>query len=93
MKYLALAAALSLVSPSVVFAQQSAPSTNPAAHAEPATSPNQPVGSSMTEQGAGKPCSTQSSGTSDRTGGNDKAASASGGSDSNPNGKVASGGC
>jgi hypothetical protein len=92
MKYLVLAAALSLVSPSIGFAQQSAPSSNPSAHAKPATSANQPVGSTMTDQGAGKPCSTQASGTSDRNGGNEKAASASGGSDSNPNGKV-SGGC
>lgn len=92
MKYLIIAAALSLVSPGIGLAQTSAPSTNPSAHSESATSPNQPVGSTMTNQGSGKPCSTQASGTSDRGGGNEKASAASGGSDSNPNGKV-SGGC
>jgi hypothetical protein len=93
MKYLIIAAALSLVSPGIGFAQTSAPSTNPSAHSQPATSPNQPIGSSMTEQGQGKPCSTQASGTSDRNGGNEKAATASGGAANNPNGKVSSGAC
>jgi hypothetical protein len=92
MKYLVIAAALSLVSPGIAFAQTSAPSTNPSAHSQPATS-NQPIGSSMTEQGQGKPCSTQASGTSDRNGGNEKAATASGGGANNPNGKVSSGAC
>jgi hypothetical protein len=45
------------------------------------------------EQGHAKPCSTQASGTSDRNGGNEKAATASGGGASNPNGKVSSGAC
>jgi hypothetical protein len=93
MKYLVIAAALSLVSPGIGFAQTSAPSTNPSAHSQPATSPNQPAGSGMMEQGHAKPCSTQASGTSDRNGGNGKPATASGGSASNPNGKVSSGAC
>ncbi len=93
MKYLILAAALSLVSPGISLAQTSAPSSNPAAHSPPATSPNQPVGSSMTEQGQAKPCASQASGTSDRGGGSEKTSTASGGSESNPNGKVGSGAC
>jgi hypothetical protein len=93
MKYLVIAAALSLVSPGIAFAQTSAPSTNPSAHSKSATSPNQPAGSGMMEQGSVKPCSTQASGTSDRNGGNEKASTASGGSASNPNGKVSSGAC
>ena len=93
MKYLIVATALSLVSPGIGFAQTSAPSTNPSAHSQPSTSPNQPLGSGMTEQGQGKPCSTQASGTSDRGGGNEKSSSMSGGAQSNPNGKVSSGAC
>jgi hypothetical protein len=90
MKYVILAAALSLVSPSIGFAQTSAPSTNPSAHSQAATSANEPVGSSMTEQGKSKPCAAQASGTSDRGGGNEQSSAASNG---NPNGKVMSGGC
>jgi hypothetical protein len=93
MKYIVIAAALSLVSPGIGFAQTSAPSTNPSAHSQPATSPNQPAGSGMMEQGYAKPCSTQASDTSDRNGGNEKAATASGGGASNPNGKISSGAC
>jgi len=93
MKYLILAAALSLVSPGLGMAQTSAPSSNPSAHSKPAAAPNQPLGSNMTEQGQAKPCASQASGTSDRTGGNGKTSTASGGAESNPNGKLTSGSC
>ena len=93
MKYLAFAAALSLVSPAMSFAQTSAPSSNPSAHSQPETSPNQPLGSNLNEQGQAKPCSNQASGTSDRGGGNERASSASSGAEANPNGKVSSGAC
>jgi hypothetical protein len=91
MRYIVLAAALSFVTPGISLAQQSTPTNNPAAHAQPATSANQPVGSGMNEQGNVKPCSHQASGTSDRNGGNEKAAASSSGG--NPNGKVSSGAC
>jgi hypothetical protein len=93
MKYLILAAALSLVSPGIGLAQTSAPSSNPSAHSQPSAAPNQPLGSNMTEQGQAKPCASQASGTSDRTGGDAKTSTASGGAQSNPNGKVGSGAC
>ncbi|REF84175.1 hypothetical protein DES32_3022 [Methylovirgula ligni] len=93
MKFLVLAAALSLASPGLCLAQTSMPSTNPDAHSKPSTSPQQPVGSNMTEQGQAKPCSDQASGTSDRTGGSGHTSTASGGADSNPSGKVGSGSC
>lgn len=91
MKYLILAAALSLASPGLCLAQTSAPSSNPSAHSQPSASPNGPVGSNMTEQGKAKPCSMTASGTSDRGGGTEAASTASGGPNSNPNGKVSSG--
>lgn len=93
MKYLALAAALSLVSPGLCLAQTSAPSSNPSAHSQPSASPNGPAGSNMTDQGKTSPCSTHASGTSDRGGGSEKASAASGGANSNPNGKMAGGNC
>jgi hypothetical protein len=93
MKYLILAAALSLVSPGLGMAQTSAPSSNPSAHSKPSAAPNQPLGSGMTEQGQAKPCATQASGTSDRSGGAAKTSTAGGGAASNPNGKVTSGSC
>lgn len=93
MRYLAFAAALSLVSPGLCLAQTSAPSTNPAAHSQPSTSPSGPAGSGMTEQGKTSPCSTHASGTSDRGGGSEHSSTASGGANSNPNGKMASGNC
>src|ERR1700759_3299716 len=91
MRFFTLIAAFSLALPSVAIAQQSAPSSNPAAHAKPATSPNQPVGSAMVQQGHVKPCGQKKSGTSDRNGGTEKTATASGGANSNPNG--ATSGC
>ncbi len=54
MKYLVIAAALSLVSPGIGFTQTSAPSTNPSAHSQPTASPNQPAGSGMMQQGQGQ---------------------------------------
>ena len=94
MRYVVLAAALSLVSPDLSLAQTSAPSTNPSAHSQPSTSPQGPVGASMSEQGKTSPCSAhQASGTSDRNGGHEKSSVASGGADSNPNGKLSSGNC
>jgi len=94
MKYLLLAAALSLGVAGGAAAQTSAPSTNPSAHSQPSTSPQGPVGASMSEQGKTSPCSAhQASGTSDRNGGHEKSSVASGGADSNPNGKLSSGNC
>ncbi len=93
MKFLMLAAALSLASPGLCLAQTSAPTTNPSAHSKPSTSPNGPAGSSMMEQGQAKPCANQASGTSDRMGGSGHTSAASGGADSNPSGKVGTGAC
>lgn len=90
MKYLLLAAALSLGVASGAAAQTSAPSSNPSAHSQPSTSPNE--GRSMSNEGAAKPCPNQASGTSDRQGGNGKTA-ASANQTNNPGGSVTSGGC
>jgi hypothetical protein len=92
-KLLALAASASMIIPTLAFAQTSAPSTNPSAHSHPSTAPQGPMGTRMMQQGQTKPCSTASSGTSDRTGGNGKTSTASAGPTSNPNGSMKSGGC
>jgi hypothetical protein len=93
MKYLLLAAALSVGFAGASLAQTSTP--NPQSQEKPATSPNGPGGPTASgAQGMAKPCNSnsQASGTSDREGGNAKAATDSGGSNSNPNGMV-QGGC
>lgn len=92
MKYLLIAAALSLGLSGASFAQTSTP--NSQTQEQPSAAPNGPGGPSpMGAQGMAKPCkgNSQASGTSDREGGNAKAATTSGGPNSNPNGSVQSG--
>jgi hypothetical protein len=93
MKYVILAAALSLGMSGACLAQTSTP--NSQTQEQPSTSPNGPGGPDVNgQQGMPRPCNTQASGTSDREGGNAKAAdtgsSASG--YGNANGTV-KGGC
>jgi hypothetical protein len=93
MKYLLIAAALSLGLSGASFAQTSTP--NSQSKEQPSAAANGPGGPSpMGAQGMGKPCNgnSQASGTSDREGGNAKTATTSGGPNSNPNGSV-QGGC
>ncbi len=89
MKYLIIAAALSLSVPGVCLAQTSTP--NSQTHENAATSPNGPNGEEMQPGQTAKPCNNQASGTSDRGGGTEKRSTASGGPNSNPGGSVSSG--
>jgi hypothetical protein len=93
LKRLVIAASAMMIAPAIAIAQTSAPSSNPSAHSQPSTSPQQPVGASMSGQGNATPCSTHASGTSDRTGGNGATSTVSGGANSNPGGSVKTGGC
>lgn len=90
MKYWLLAVALPLAMAGSAAAQTSAPSSNPSAHSQPSTSPNE--GRSMSTEGNVKPCPNQASGTSDRQGGSGKTA-ASDNQTNNPGGSETSGGC
>jgi cytoskeletal protein RodZ len=89
MKYMLIAAALSLGLAGASLAQTSTP--NSQTNEQPSASPNEPGGQMGNQQGVQKPCNSQASGTSDREGGNAKASTASGGPNSNPNGAVQSG--
>jgi hypothetical protein len=93
MKHLLFVAALSLGLTGVCFAQTSTP--NSQTQEQPSAAPNGPGGPNASgQQGMQKPCNTQASGTSDREGGNAKAA-ATGSSaygNGNANGMV-KGGC
>jgi hypothetical protein len=86
MKNVAIMSVLLIGFTGAAFAQTSAPSSNPAAHSQPATSANQPVGSAMTPNANVSPC--KKSGTSDRQGGAGLPSTASGGSNSNAGGAV-----
>ncbi len=93
MKYLLLAAALSLGVSGPCLAQTSTP--NSQTQEQPAASPNGPGGPNAGgQQGMKRPCNTQASGTSDREGGNAKAAEtgSSAYGNGNANGMV-KGGC
>ena len=93
MKYLLVAAALSVGFAGASLAQTSTP--NSQSQEQPSAAPNGPGGPNASgAQGMAKPCNanSQASGTSDREGGNAKAATDSGGANSNPNGSV-QGGC
>jgi hypothetical protein len=89
LKYLLIAAALSLGLAGASLAQTSTP--NSQTQEQPSASPNEPGGQMGNQQGMQKPCNSKASGTSDREGGNAKASTASGGPNSNPNGAVQSG--
>jgi hypothetical protein len=89
MKYLLIAAAFSFGLSGTCLAQTSTPSSQ--TQEQPSASPNEPGGQMGNQQGMQKPCNSQASGTSDREGGNAKAATASGGPTSNPNGNIQSG--
>lgn len=95
MKYLLIAAALSVGLSGASLAQTSTP--NSQTQEQPSAAPNGSPGgeppSPMGAQGMAKPCNgnSQASGTSDREGGNAKTATTSGGPNSNPNGSVRSG--
>ncbi len=89
MKYLLIAAALSLGVCGACLAQTSTPNDIPSAHSKAATAPNGPGGPAANGvQGMERPCHTQASGTSDREGGKAKASTQSAGPNNNPNGKV-----
>ncbi len=88
MKSLLLAAALSFGVSGTCLAQTSMPSDNPDAHSKAATAPNAPNGQAMQPGQSVKPCNTQASGTSDRSGGNEKRSTASSGTGANPGGSV-----
>lgn len=93
MKYLLLAAALSLGTTGAALAQTSTP--NSQSQEQPSKSPNGPGGPNASgQQGMQKPCNnnSQASGTSDREGGNAKTATQGSGANANPNGAV-QGGC
>jgi hypothetical protein len=92
MKYLLIATALSFGISGACLAQTSMPSSSPSAHSKASTSPNGPSGQAM-QPGQAKPCSTQASGTSDRSGGTEKRSTASGGPNGNPGGSVTNGNC
>ena len=92
MKYLLVAAALSLGFAGPCLAQTSTP--NSKSQEQPATSPNGPGGPAASDQGMQKPCNSQASATSDRQGGNGKTAEtgSSANAGGNANGMV-KGGC
>lgn len=91
MKYLILAAALSLATSGACLAQTSTP--NSQSREQPSTAPNGPGGPDLnSQQGMQRPCNMRASGTSDREGGNATASMQSYGPNANPNGMVR-GGC
>lgn len=91
MRYLLLAAAVSLGISGAALAQTSTP--NSQTHEQPAASPSGSGGPDVnSQQGMQRPCDTQASGTSDREGGNAKAADNGAGPNGNVNGAV-KGGC
>jgi hypothetical protein len=93
MKYLLIAAALSFGFCGTCLAQTSTP--NAQTQEQPSAAPNGPGGpDANSQQGMKRPCNTQASGTSDREGGNAKAAEsgASASGYGNVNGMV-KGGC